>query len=101
MLASVSPLILLGNGVDVTTCVVAKSSGNLTQISYSCFLPIEIRAEGLWPPVSLRRQPLFQKIDVTTKVAWLETTKTRSQKGAKKRKSFEILGVLSVFAPLW
>jgi len=30
---------------------------------------------------------------VTTKVARLETT--------KKRKSFEILGVLSVFAPLW
>jgi hypothetical protein len=38
---------------------------------------------------------------VTTKVARLETTKTRSHKGTKKRKSFEILGVLSVFAPLW
>ncbi len=38
---------------------------------------------------------------VTTKVARLETTKTRSHKGTKKRKSFEILGVLSVFVPLW
>jgi hypothetical protein len=38
---------------------------------------------------------------VTTKVARLETTKTRSHKGTKKRKSFEILDVLSVFAPLW
>ena len=38
---------------------------------------------------------------VTTKVARLETTKTRSHKGTKKRKSFEMLGVLSVFAPLW
>ncbi len=38
---------------------------------------------------------------VTTKVARLETTKTRSHKGTKKRKSFEILGVLSDFAPLW
>jgi hypothetical protein len=38
---------------------------------------------------------------VTTKVAWLETTKTRSHKGTKKRKSFEILGVLSVLVPLW
>jgi hypothetical protein len=38
---------------------------------------------------------------VTTKIARLETTKTRSHKGTKKRKSFEILGVLSVFVPLW
>ena len=30
-------------------------------------------------------------------VARLETTKTRSHKGTKKRKSFEILGVLSIF----
>jgi hypothetical protein len=38
---------------------------------------------------------------VITKVARLEPTKTRSHKGTKKRKSFEILGVLSVFVPLW
>ncbi len=42
-----------------------------------------------------------EKMMVTTKVARLETTKTRSHKGTKKRKSFEMLGVLSVFAPLW
>ncbi len=30
--------------------------GNLTQISCSCFLPIEIRAEGLRPSDDLRRQ---------------------------------------------
>ncbi len=38
---------------------------------------------------------------VTTKVARLETTKTRSHKGTKKEKSFEILGVLSVLVSLW
>jgi hypothetical protein len=43
---------------------------------------------------------ILRKI-VTTKVARLETTKTGSHKGTKKRKSFEILGVLSGFAPLW
>jgi hypothetical protein len=43
---------------------------------------------------------IFQKM-ITTKVARLETTKTQSHKGTKKRKSFEILGVFSVFAPLW
>jgi hypothetical protein len=36
---------------------------------------------------------------VTTKVARLETAKTRSHKGTKKRKSFEILGALG--GTLW
>ena len=50
------------------------------------------------------RQPFLTRFVcfmVTTKIARLETTKTRSHKGTKKRKSFEMLGVLSVFVSLW
>jgi hypothetical protein len=49
----------------------------------------------------MTHQRTYQTFSVTTKVARLETTKTRSHNGTKKRKSFEMLGVLSVFAPLW